>query len=181
MWDLLFDGVLTIALYPTFCIWLICFYSFKMWKMTSLYLCVIHFHYCSALKRLLVYFHDYMWLIVCESKINCPTVCCRCFAESWNGAAAEPLCFCLDPELNKQSTSPPAGCAVSLLRICVCPRMTSVCLRRIHALCTVAFSGIFENVTQRWCGTSKAPSLHHRLSSSTLLAEWLKSPAMITF
>lgn len=101
MWDLLFDGVLTIALYPTFCIWLICFYSFKMWKMTSLYLCVIHFHYCSALKRLLVYFHDYMWLIVCESKINCPTVCCRCFAESWNGAAAEPLCFCLDPEPNK--------------------------------------------------------------------------------
>lgn len=164
--------------------WLICFYFFKMWKMTSLLLCVIHFHYCSALKRLLVYFHDYTWWTVCESKINCPTVCCGCFADSWNGAAAEPLCFCLEPKFNRQSMSPSAGCAVSLLRICICPRMTSVpSLPETHTctLCTVAFSDIFENVTQRWCGTSKVPSLHHCLSSSTLLAEWLKSPAMITF
>lgn len=42
-------------------------------------------------------------------------------------------------------------------------------------------SDILENSAQHWCGTSKPPSLHHCPSSSTPLAQWLKSPAMITF
>ncbi len=50
-----------------------------------------------------------------------------------------------------------------------------------HTHTNVFYSDILENSTEHWSGTSKEPSLHHCLSSSTPLAEWLKSPAVITF
>lgn len=176
MWDLLFDGVLTIALYPKFCIWLICFYSFKIVFVCHSFPLLFCFKEAAGVFSWL-YVMNCLWK---QNKLSYSVLSVLCRQLERSSCWAFVLLFRPQAQQTKH---------VSLCWLCsvtaedLCLPTNDVSLPEIHTctLCTVAFSDIFENVTQRWCGTSKAPSLHHRLSSSTLLAEWLKSPAMITF